>query len=1137
MLYTRTGSGFKELADVLLKFSVPQEDIDIMNEYLDVSQPRNNQLLASVKSVQLTKDVHWSERESIDKAVSKCITKGHDAELADRFVLFMFALLKSSCHFFIPEKVTKLNSGTVVFSPKDHFDGIARVLKEILGDDAEAAAYAAKIDYAFQYQGGYYKLPETTSVSELRKAYTYLNTGRPTPRFSKYYFSAVGLILSYILEQESDTLSEDGKWAVETAEQLWETKYNCFEDDALHLMLCAAAEAAPYSGKLAARFKLEFPKITKEIINTATAVPTLLIKVIRFVESDDSLVTPKYLASISFYGGRLPDREEWLIRLAKAHPDRFKQSLAEHESNIQFTQDMSDLLRRADPKFASVTDELKEKNRQKLASEVKGVFGGKDVLENYVLGKATLEEARTAMKGWCIGGGYGDGCAYYKTYGIDEYLARAVTAMAISSFQYSRNYRIERTTGFMIEKREKETFSMFRSCGLTLGEALEAISQSIDDIYNKDESFANATESVASFPDELAELDISSLSATSRMIAVRAMGTDPDRFRSQLIAAASDGSKAVRAELSAVLVKQNWHDDVAALLKAKKSSVRELAVDVIGKQGADAYSKELAAAFESEKSDKLKASIGALMGMAASEKEVETVSIGDQIAKLAKSAKTGKLGFLFKDPFKPVHKLDGSEAGEDTVMALVMCYAGMSAPARSKLADNIAADLDPKDLEELSAEVFGRWFDNGAQAKQKTALYFCAIHGGLRMTRELMHYIKEWAEAMRGAIAAEAVRAMALSGSSEALMNVDNMSRKFKNKQVRSAAAEAMASAAVTLGITTEELADRIVPDLGFDSSLCRVFDYGKRQFNVYLKPSLELEIFAGDKQVKALPKPAASDDKETAEAAYDEFKEMKKQLKNVITAQRSRLEYVLMCDRKWTSENWKKLFVENAVMHCFAVGLIWGVYENGALKDSFRYMDDGSFTTADGDEYAFPENAQIGLVHPLELTAEQISGWKEQLSDYEITQPFDQLGRKVFTRDEKEMPYNYITRFEDAEINSLALVGKMTKLGWYKGYAEDAGFFYFFYREDLKRRILNDDGSLTPEGMGSMLIHSGASAAAYDFEGEDVTLGKLVFFKAGHVPNYYDKEEKGWMKISDVDPRYFSETLLLLTSFVTPEE
>lgn len=677
----------------------------------------------------------------------------------------------------------------------------------------------------------------------------------------------------------------------------------------------------------------------------------------------------------------------------------------------------------------------------------------------------------------------------------------------------------------------KETFDILRSCGLSF---LETVNVTCDSIYY-DNDIIKVTELLSSYLEEIAAMDFSLLSENAKILAIKTMDSDAEKFKTKLLSCVNDSSKKVRDELASVIEKQDWHDDIVAMLNDKKGPVRELAVEIIRRQGANAYTNELNAALDVEKSDKIRGYIGVLLGSVSSSKTVPMLDINKQVSKLAKSAKSSKLRFLFDDTLRTVHKLDGSEAVEEPI-ALVMCYAGMTSPARSALADCIAADLDQKDLEEFSADIFARWYDNGAETKYKPALYFCAIHGGQKMVETLIRNIKEWSEAMRSAIAAETVFALALNGSNEALMSVDNMSRKFKNKRVRAAAVEAMASAADTLGITTEELADRIVPDLGFDRNLCRVFDYGKRQFNVYLKPSLEMEIFAGDKQIKALPKPGTTDDKETAEAAYNEFKEMKKQLKNVVTAQRARLEYVLMCDRKWTSENWEKLFVGNAVMHCFAVGLIWGIYENGALKDTFRYMDDGSFTTADGDEFTLPKDAQIGLVHPLELTEDQISVWKEQLSDYELTQPFDQLGRTVFRPDDKELPCNCITRFENFPVNSVALINKMTKSGWYKGDAEDAGFFYYFYREDVKSRTLNEDGTTTYEGWGSLLVHSGASTVIYDFEGEEVTLEKLVFFKAGHVPEYY-RQDNTWVKISDVDPRYFSETMLLFNSIVPQEK
>ena len=82
-----------------------------------------------------------------------------------------------------------------------------------------------------------------------------------------------------------------------------------------------------------------------------------------------------------------------------------------------------------------------------------------------------------------------------------------------------------------------------------------------------------------------------------------------------------------------------------------------------------------------------------------------------------------------------------------------------------------------------------------------------------------------------------------------------------------------------------------------------------------------------GYKKLKNLPKIGVNDDPALAEKATADFKEMKKQMKTVVDAQKQRLEYVLMLDRKWTAEAWKALFVKNPLMHCFAIGLIWGIY------------------------------------------------------------------------------------------------------------------------------------------------------------------------------------------------------------------
>jgi len=62
-------------------------------------------------------------------------------------------------------------------------------------------------------------------------------------------------------------------------------------------------------------------------------------------------------------------------------------------------------------------------------------------------------------------------------------------------------------------------------------------------------------------------------------------------------------------------------------------------------------------------------------------------------------------------------------------------------------------------------------------------------------------------------------------------------------------------------------------------------------------------------------------------------------------------------------------------------------------------------------------------------------------------------------------------------------------------------------------------------------MIHSGMYIAAYNMEEESVNVEDIVFFKAGTSPYYGDKDDKKFIKCSEVPQRYFSEIMLQLTS------
>ena len=631
-----------------------------------------------------------------------------------------------------------------------------------------------------------------------------------------------------------------------------------------------------------------------------------------------------------------------------------------------------------------------------------------------------------------------------------------------------------------------------------------------------------------------------------------------DAWRDQILSYSQDSSKQVKQELEKLLTdRPGWRPQVTELLSSKKAADREMGIRVLARWNTPQDREALQTLYEKEKNAKIRALLDTALGRAPAGGEAGEGGLGgasstpsreDLVKNLHKGGKKRSLAWAYETPFSPVHTKTGELATEDYLQALLLCYSSMTKPGISNDAALLAEDLEPRELAIYVGELFDKWMEAGAEAKKRWVLYASSIHGGADIVKRLHHQIQEWPQNARGAIAADAVQALALSPQPQALLIVDSIARKFKFKQVKAAAGQALEFAASQLGLTREQLEDKIVPSLGFDDQMQRRFDYGSRSFTVTITPALEVEVFdENGKKLKNMPAPGAKDDAKKAAAAYAEFKEMKKQMKTTVSGQKQRLEMALSTERLWTVSAWQELFVRNPIMHQFAIGLIWGVYKDHKLVQSFRYMEDGSFNTEDEEEYILPEDqltqpetvpegqsesapegqpgtgqGVIGLVHPLELSEESLETWKQQLQDYEITQPIEQLDRAIYHLTQEEQESKSLERFGGMLINDLSLAGKLTTLGWYKGSVQDGGGFYTYYRED------------TSLGLGAELHFSGSFVAIASMGGEEVTVYDVRFYKAGTIERgsycYDEVEGDKQIPLKDIPPRYFSEIVWQLT-------
>lgn len=366
--------------------------------------------------------------------------------------------------------------------------------------------------------------------------------------------------------------------------------------------------------------------------------------------------------------------------------------------------------------------------------------------------------------------------------------------------------------------------------------------------------------------------------------------------------------------------------------------------------------------------------------------------------------------------------------------------------------------MDERQLRMLINEMYNRWIQEGSKPKKKNILILYALNAGNLELVALKKQIDEWAlKFIRVELGMFAVTAMAMNASSMALMFIDGIARKYRNMEIKKAAAEAMDYVAKVRGLSKEILEDKIVPNLGFNENREIRLSYGTRSFKVKLTPKMDVTLWDEEKQkvIKALPKPGPNDDMQKVLVAQQTFTGLRKQLKTILATQQQRLSKAMLTGRSWEQHSWQELFVKNPIMNGFAMSLIWGEYDsNENLLQTFRYMEDGSLNTLEEEPYKLGEGTVIKLIHPIDLCEAEKMNWKQQLIDYEITQSVVQLDLPIYTLSSEDKYEQTFNKFKGEKVCFGKVLGVMNKYGWEKTEVLDGGRYEGFYFEDEISKI-----------------------------------------------------------------------------------
>ncbi|MBO2450639.1 DUF4132 domain-containing protein [Actinomadura barringtoniae] len=457
---------------------------------------------------------------------------------------------------------------------------------------------------------------------------------------------------------------------------------------------------------------------------------------------------------------------------------------------------------------------------------------------------------------------------------------------------------------------------------------------------------------------------------------------------------------------------------------------------------------------------------------------------------------------------------EGGQALPDAAAAHLITMLAMSKPGDVYAGLDVVGDLaTPESLADFSWGLFQRWQASGGPSKESWAMTQLGWLGDDETVRRLTPLIRAWPGEGGHKKAVNGLEILAEIGTDVALMHLHGIAQKVKFKGLKTKAQEKIDQVAADLGLTPERLADRLVPDFGLEVDGTLTLDYGPRRFTVgfdeHLKPFVADE---DGKPRKALPKPGAKDDAELAPAAYKAFSALKKDVRSVAADQVSRLENAMVSRRRWTAAEFRDLFVVHPLLWHIVRRLVW-LAEDGGKTTTFRIAEDRTAADVDDEIVTVPDSAEIGIAHPLDLGAD-LEAWSEVFADYEILQPFPQLGRPVHALTDEEAESGRLTRFEGLTVPFGDVLALM-KHGWERGVPLDAGVERWISRRVPGNRHVVID--LDPGFAVGLLT---------EFPEQ-----KLDYVWLADKPNDYHPRVGTRLRFGDLDPVTASEILADLTA------
>ncbi len=286
------------------------------------------------------------------------------------------------------------------------------------------------------------------------------------------------------------------------------------------------------------------------------------------------------------------------------------------------------------------------------------------------------------------------------------------------------------------------------------------------------------------------------------------------------------------------------------------------------------------------------------------------------------------------------------------------------------------------------------------------------------------------------------IYALYANKSLESISILTKLRLKIRQKNTRSLIEKYIANAAEELGVSKNMIEDMSVQE--YD-----LIDGGQTyHFNDYqLKIQIERIGKVSQQWIKPDGKLQKSVPAFVKKDFADELKSIKtniKEIQQMLSVQRDRLDRSYIQKNKLSYQNFKKYYLDHGLMSYLSKRLIWCVEKE---EEQITVFWNNGWQTVSGQKIDWIDNeTSISLWHPVMVSSDEVIAWRNFMEENQIVQPFKQAFREVYILTDAEVNTRFYSNrmaahlLKQHQFNSLATIRnwRYSLLGSYDDGRED---------------------------------------------------------------------------------------------------